>query len=506
MFYLKLCTIIVYNVPSFGELLCTDFGVLCDAIKLNYPDKLSPRLSVSPILIYVVLGDCLMKWNREFDTRWMVSLFGTAVGAGILYLPIKAGTGGFWPIVVMTFIIFPMVYLSHRALSRFVCQADGDNHDITHAAEDYFGRKVSILITILYFFAIFPICLAYCVGITNTFISFVYYQLLPTLDPAGSLAQLINSYYTVSEGANGRVVASLDGMPRAVLVLVLVSIFMLVMRFSETFVTKVCELLVYPLCAILLLFSLYLIPYWDFSTLSSEYIPPLGEFITVVWLTLPVLVFSFNHSPAISTFAVNVKQRYPENPVAKSNQILFRTAIMLLAFVMFFVFSCSLTLTPDDLAQAKAQNIPVLSYIANKFGSGDLGFGAILIIYGGPAISFLAISSSFFGHYFGAREGAYGIVRKVMKSMGNENPDQSKIAIGCTVVMYVVMLLVAYYNPSVLGFIESLGGPIIAAILFIMPMVAIYTISKLKRFKNPALDAFVFITGLATILTTVVSF
>ena len=39
-----------------------------------------------------------LKWTR-FDTRWVLSLFGTAVGAGILYLPIKAGVGGiflFW--------------------------------------------------------------------------------------------------------------------------------------------------------------------------------------------------------------------------------------------------------------------------------------------------------------------------------------------------------------------------------------------------------------------------
>ncbi|WP_431733891.1 hypothetical protein, partial [Klebsiella pneumoniae] len=35
--------------------------------------------------------------SYKFDTRWMLSLFGTAVGAGILYLPIKAGTGGVLP-------------------------------------------------------------------------------------------------------------------------------------------------------------------------------------------------------------------------------------------------------------------------------------------------------------------------------------------------------------------------------------------------------------------------
>ncbi len=29
------------------------------------------------------------------DFTWCLSLFGTAVGAGVLFLPIKAGAGGF---------------------------------------------------------------------------------------------------------------------------------------------------------------------------------------------------------------------------------------------------------------------------------------------------------------------------------------------------------------------------------------------------------------------------
>lgn len=437
-----------------------------------------------------------LKWN-SFDTRWMLSLFGTAVGAGILFLPIKAGVGGFWPVIVMALIIFPMVYLSHRALSRFVCQANGNDKDITHAAEEYFGRKVSIFISILYFFAIFPICLAYCVGITNTFESFIYHQFLPLLDPNGSLASTISAMYETSVNEQGKTIANLLPFFRAVFAFVLVSIFMLIMLFSEELITKVCEWLVYPLCAILFLFSLYLIPQWSFESFSA--IPGTKEFITIVWLTLPVLVFSFNHSPAISTFSLSMKRQYTDNSVQKANQVLFRTSVMLLAFVMFFVVSCVLSLTPAELNEARAQNIPVLSYFANKL---DNPF----ISYGGPLIAFLAISSSFFGHYFGAREGAYGIVRKCCKLAGNENPDLKKIAVYSTLVMYIVMLVTAYINPSILGFIESLGGPIIAAILFLMPMIAIYTVSKMKKFQNKALDAFVFITGILTIITVIYTF
>ncbi|MEX5790206.1 hypothetical protein AB6H32_00855 [Providencia hangzhouensis] len=34
------------------------------------------------------------KWTYK-DFTWVLSLFGTAVGAGVLFLPIKAGAGGF---------------------------------------------------------------------------------------------------------------------------------------------------------------------------------------------------------------------------------------------------------------------------------------------------------------------------------------------------------------------------------------------------------------------------
>ncbi len=426
-----------------------------------------------------------MKNWTPFDTRWMLSLFGTAVGAGILFLPIKAGTGGFWPVVVMTILIFPMVWLSHRALSRFVCASSDSERDITHAAEEHWGMGVSIAITILYFFAIYPICLAYGVGITNTFGSFFINQLNLT------------SLYDEST-------KQLYPMTRAILVFVLVSFMMLVMLFKEEFITKVCNALVYPLCIVLFLFSLYLIPHWKIEAIT--YIPSIKDFSIVVWLTLPVLVFAFNHSPAISTFSKSVRREYGDDAPYKANQILRNTAIMILVFVMFFVFSCILCLDSNDLKVAREANIPILSYFANKFQSemgGQNSIEYIIIGYGAPLVAFLAILSSFFGHYFGAAEGLNGIVRKTLKSMGNQNPNLKKINIFTTIFMYVTLIIVAYINPSVLDFIESLGGPIIAAILFIMPMIGMYSVAKMKKWQNKPLDLFVLITGILTIVSVV---
>lgn len=40
------------------------------------------------------------KWNK-FDVLWSLNLFGTAVGARVLFLPINAGMGRFWPLIIM---------------------------------------------------------------------------------------------------------------------------------------------------------------------------------------------------------------------------------------------------------------------------------------------------------------------------------------------------------------------------------------------------------------------
>src|SRR5690606_6396202 len=168
------------------------------------------------------------------DSTWVISLFGTAVGAGILFLPINAGMGGFWPLVVMALLVGPMTYLAHRGLARFVLSSKRPNADITEVVEEHFGPGAGKAITLLYFLAIYPIVLIYGVGITNTVDSFMVNQL------------------------------GLPSVPRWILSGVLVTVMMAVMIAGQEIMLRVTEFLVYPLAAILALLSLYLIPSWKF--------------------------------------------------------------------------------------------------------------------------------------------------------------------------------------------------------------------------------------------------
>ncbi|HHW7521226.1 TPA: serine/threonine transporter [Mannheimia haemolytica] len=392
--------------------------------------------------------------SQRFSLTWVLNLFGTAVGAGVLFLPINAGMGGFYPLIIMTLLVGPMTYLAHRGLTRFVLSSKYKGSDITAVVREHFGEQAGKLITLLYFFAIFPILLIYGVGITNTVSSFMENQL------------------------------HIAPPSRAVLSFMLIAAMIGVMLLSEQVMLKITTCLVYPLVLILLGLSIYLIPQWN--TAALQQMPTTGDFLTTLWLTIPVLVFAFNHSPAISSFALSQQKYYRDDKKAEieSAKVLRSTAFILVLFVMFFVFSCVLTLTPEELAQAKVQNISILSYLANKFDNP-------IISYFGPLVAFLAIGSSFFGHYLGAREGLEGLVNQMRK----EPIEPSKFRKITAITFLIILWIVATINPSILGFIESLGGPIIAMILFIMPVYAVYKVPALARFKGEFGHLFVLVMG-----------
>ncbi|MDO4919052.1 HAAAP family serine/threonine permease [Kocuria sp.] len=397
--------------------------------------------------------------NRRFETNWAISLFGTAVGAGVLFLPINAGLGGLWPLLVVTILIGPMTYFSHRALSRFVCASPVPSEDITGVARRAFGEGLGRVITVVYFLAIYPIVLIYGVGITNTVDSL-----------------LVNQFHLASP-------------PRWLLSGLLVAAMMAVMLGGQRIMLVITQWLVYPLILILLGVTLYLIPSWDLSVFHG--VPAPGDFLMSVWMIIPVLVFAFNHSPAISQFSVAMKHEYGDRASQRASVVLKRSTVLLVIFTMGFVWSCVLALGPTGLQAAKDQNLPVLSYLANENGSP-------FIAYLGPAVALAAIASSFFGHYMGAAEGAVGIVRSTVDRDGSRISDRTlKMVVAAFI--FVTTWLVAIANPSILSLIESLAGPVIAVILYLMPMYAIRKLPALEPYRGKISNVFITVAGVVAV-------
>ncbi|MDX1836098.1 HAAAP family serine/threonine permease [Legionella taurinensis] len=404
------------------------------------------------------------EWQKQ-DTIWMLGLYGTAIGAGVLFLPIDAGMNGLWPLLIMAVLAFPMTYFSHRALCRFVLSGSKPKADITAVVDEHFGALAGKVLTFLYFFAIYPLLLMYSVAITNTTQSFLINQL------------------------------GITPPSRAVLSITLILALMAVIRVGQQFVVKAMSVLVYPFITMLMLLALYLIPHWNGAILNqSAAIDPNGHgLLMCLWLIIPVMVFSFNHSPIISSFAVHQKQQYGQDADRRSNQILRYSHLMMVVTVLFFVFSCVFSLSPQDLAEAKRQNITILSYLANHFNNP-------LIAYAAPCIAFIAISKSFLGHYLGASEGMHGLLIKSMAKKHIEaDGKRYQLYLAIDIFIIITCWIVATINPSILRMIETLGGPVIAMILFLLPMYALLKVPAMKPYRHRITDGFITVIGLIAI-------
>ena len=84
---------------------------------------------------------------------------------------------------------------------------------------------------------------------------------------------------------------------------------MAIVRLGGQVIVKAMSVLVFPFVVTLMGLALYLIPHWNGTIITG---PALGEafngdFIKTLWLAIPVMVFSFNHSPDHLSFAVDNK-------------------------------------------------------------------------------------------------------------------------------------------------------------------------------------------------------
>lgn len=410
------------------------------------------------------------KWHKQ-DTTWALSLFGTAIGAGVLFLPINAGAGGLLSLLIITILGFPIMYYSHRALAKMIYASDAADKGITGTIREYFGNGASKIFNIVFFCSIYTIVLMYSVALTNTADSFIVNQL------------------------------HFSEPPRAILSLVLVLGLIGILNFGQDITVKVMSTLVYPFIASLLFIAIYLIPQWHLSNLSLSGVSTASTgqgIFGMIWMILPIIVFSFNHSPMISPFVIKQRATYGiEATDAKCAQIQKYCYILTFGVVMFFVYSTVLTLSPSDLAMAKEQNLSILSYLSNRLNLPVIAWAA-------PIIALVAITKSFLGHYVGVFEVMRDIIIESSRARGKNLKEKT---VKTMILAFVVLTCwyAAYANPSILGIIDNICGPLIAAILCLLPMYAIRKVPVLAKYKGKISNVFVIVVGILTVLAGVKS-
>ncbi|MDR2437125.1 MAG: hypothetical protein LBD17_03535, partial [Endomicrobium sp.] len=221
------------------------------------------------------------------------------------------------------------------------------------------------------------------------------------------------------------------------------------------------------------------------------------DFIKNILLLLPILIFAMNFSPVCSSLGAFYKKTFSskQEAIKNSDNVIKWTSIFLFVFVMFFVFSLFFSITPEILLSAKKENIDALTAIA-------IYYNTPTFLYTLPIIAFLAISSSYFGHFAGTREGFCGIISQIItwnRPELKEKINLTKIKIVCTFILVALLWVCAVYNLSILSIIGAVSSPIIAMYAYLMPVILMKKVPRLFIYQSKW-AAFVFIVGVFTIV------
>lgn len=389
---------------------------------------------------------------------WVITLFGTAVGAGILFLPLDAGSFGFWPLVVATLLVGPLVFFSHRAYARIVSASPIKGLDVLQVITALTGRKRGAVTALMYWFSIYPIVLIYGISITNTVDSFLVNQL------------------------------GMPQMNRLLLALICVGVLAGSFALGKKAMLWLANILVYPLLLTLAAVSFYLIPQWDLdSFMAYESDTPLWKSLLLI---LPILIFSFSHMAAVSQFVLDI-QKAKDGDVHATEREVSRIELvastLMVVFTMFFVWSCTLALGAEGMDEATAANIPVLSYLANVT---DAQFLAVIT----PIIAICAITTSYYGHMLGTQEGTTYLLRVVAPNTAAKISPRV-LNVGINIFIFLTTVAVAVLNPPIMDLISVVGGIFITFLVYLVPSLLFRRATAFKHYANRPDTIFVGVMG-----------
>ncbi len=397
------------------------------------------------------------RWRWQ-DNLWTLGLYGTAVGAGTLFLPVEIGTRGPVIFLMMLLLGLPLSLIPHLLLCRVYMREEKTAETTLPIFGSFFSGRGEKCMTFFYCITFFPVTLVYGVALVNALDNFLVEHL------------------------------HLTGLRRGPLSFIVVALLFIVLSKGRDRVVTTMSALALPFAVSVLLIAVSLIPGWHLSNLSDAVAEvqttPWPVTLKGIWLTLPLITFSFCCAPMVSPLT----SYYREKKAGGEGKALLviRVAYMAIFFsILFFVLSCVLSIPHDSFVRAKVENLNVLSVMKGNGGFSLIYFVAPFIAIIGMTKSFLGVGLSVaetFGQLVGSLTGKRGAICRHLSS----------------VVLFLLTFIIVDANPDVLNLIETFCGPMIAIILFLIPAYLIYTRPALAPLRGMTVYV-VILGGLATL-------
>jgi len=390
---------------------------------------------------------------------WVLALFGTAVGAGILYLPLQAGVGSIWALLLLALLMLPLVYLSHRAFLSVLMEGDG-RMDYAAVVGRALGHGADWVIVSLYLLTFLAVLSSYAIGLNDNLGDYLHGQ-----------------GWTSADWARGPYLSA--GILGAFAVLYLTGQAALLRLMSA-----VSALLIVALLGL----SLYLVPFWDLSRFTAPV--TVAGLLDDMLLVLPILSFSFLFfaaMPAMVMACRAVATDWPSGAEARLRRIVLLTSVVLLAFVLLFVVSSVLALSPAEFQRGIDANLNGLTLLSQKQGVSPV------LAQIGTLLGLGALFTSFAGVFLAVRESARALIGRLAGRSAGQAPPAWTEGLLLAAVLGVCWLI-TIFNPPIVGAFGVLISPLVGIFIFILPALVLARLRGWRTLLRPDL-LFVLVVG-----------
>lgn len=398
---------------------------------------------------------------RSQGLIWVLALYGTTVGAGTLFLPVEIGIRGPTIFFAMLILAMPLSLLPHKLLCRvYMINSFASSSDklFSHCID----KKSNFFWTILYFLAFYPVVLVYGISLINT----------------------IENYLTSHMHQ--------PAINRAILSFICITVLFSIVSKGRDKVVRTMGILALPFALSIMTIAVAMIPQWDLSLLTQQLQQldknTLRISLKELWLSLPLITFSFGCAPIILPLASYYQQKKEEGK-RQALKIINVAYVAIFISILFFVLSCVACIPRSNFEIAKKENLSVLSVMTSGGGLNYISFIAPFIALIGMTKSFLGVSLSVTDTF----------AQLVSMCLPGDKLGNHKAARRLSILfLYLFTWFVVYINPNVITLIETLCGPLIAVVIYLVPTYIVYKFDAFKVLRCK-ISLFIMFSGFATL-------
>ncbi|XKM13661.1 hypothetical protein RCS94_00360 [Orbaceae bacterium ac157xtp] len=407
------------------------------------------------------------------DVGWIIMSIGMAIGAGIVFLPVKVGLMGLWVFLLSSVIGYPAMYLFQRLFINTLAESK-ECVDYPSVIGNYLGKNWGAFLGLLYFIMLIIWMFVYSTAITNDSASY--------LKDFGVTKSLLSENPLYPLG----------------LIIFLVAIA----SRGEQLLFKLSSFMVITKLSIIAILGVLMVSMWDVSKNVGAF-PPIGLLIKNAIITLPFTLTSILFIQTLSPMVISYRARNKSIEVARFKALRAMNIAFGILFVTVFFYAISFTLAMgyDDAVVAQEKNISALAIATESFNSDIANYVTPIKV----ALNIFAVMTAFFGVYLGFKEATQGIVINILKRMmPEEKINKSLVKKGIVVFAIILAWGAVILNLPVLSF-TSICSPIFGLIGCLIPALLVYRVPALHKYKGIALYIII-ITGILLCVSPFLAF